>query len=150
RTGTVPLYVSYLGFGDSVLQMLVAVGMILVILEEDQAALRDTRDRLGESEDRFRLVFEHGGVGMALLTQDGRFLEVNPALVKLLGYDAQELQGRRLGDLGHPDDPDAFLSPTERGLAVPAEKYERERRYLHRDGSTVWARVVRVPLRDAA
>src|SRR5262249_46255659 len=40
-------------------------------------------------------------------------------------------------------------SGVERVLRAPADLYERERRYRHKDGRTVWARVLRVPVRDA-
>jgi two-component system, cell cycle sensor histidine kinase and response regulator CckA len=132
-----------------------AVGLVLLAagLVRDSAArerdlLHSTQRRLGEAEDHFRLIFEHGGVGMALLAPDGRFLRVNAALVRFLGHDHAALEGRRLVDFAHPEDTRHGISPSEQGLAVPADQYERQRRYRHRDGHTVWAQVVRVPLRD--
>jgi PAS domain S-box-containing protein len=115
-----------------------------------RSTLGDTQRDLAQSQDHFRLVFEHSGVGMALLDPEGRFLQVNPALVQFFGYKAADLAGRRLVDLAHPEALGEHTNATEVGLTVPASKYERRKRYLRKDGQEVWARVVRVPLRDAA
>ncbi len=129
---------------------LLAAGLVRDSAARARDLLRSIQRRLGEAEDDFRLVFEHGGVGMALLAPDGRFLRVNAALVRLLGHDRPALEGRRLVDFAHPDDTRNGISPSEQGLDVPPDQYERQRRYCHRDGHTVWAQVVRVPLRDGS
>jgi PAS domain S-box-containing protein len=146
QTGLRPEYLSYLRFADFLLETLTAVAMIVVFLHEEQHTLRAALARLAESEDHFRLVFEHSGVGMALFAPDGRFLRVNPALTRFLGYDSGELQGRSLRDLAHPDE---VRSRTPPDGPVYAQT-ERERCFLHKDGSPVWARVLRVALRDTA
>jgi PAS domain S-box-containing protein len=127
---------------------LLAAGLVRDFAGGERDLLHNAQRRLGEAEDHFRLVFQHGGVGMALLTPDGHFLRVNTALVEMLGYDRAELEGRRLVDFAHPDDTRHGISRSEQGLDVPPALYERERRYLHKGGHTVWARVLRVPLRD--
>jgi DNA-binding NtrC family response regulator len=53
-------------------------------LKQAEAALR-------ESEERFRKVFEEGPLGMALVGQNFRLIEVNPAFCRMLGYTEQEL-----------------------------------------------------------
>ncbi len=126
-----------------VLLLLLGCGVLVRIL------LRRKQPQRGmevESEDRFRLMFEHGGVGMALLSPDGDFVQVNPALVQLLGYAETELIGRHLLDVMH--DEDRSSSNRLRGRS-DAPRYEREKRFVHRDGRTVWARIMRVPIRDA-
>jgi PAS domain S-box-containing protein len=109
-------------------------------------SLREARQRLADSEDRFRLLFEHGGVGMALLSPDGDFLQVNPALLEMLGYSAEELLGRHITDVMHTEDRSSNFRLNEtRG----ASEYEREKRFLHRDGRIIWLRLMRVAVRDA-
>ena len=41
---------------------------------------RQTLRRLEESESRRRILFEHSGAGLALLSADGSIVEANPAL----------------------------------------------------------------------
>ena len=48
---------------------------------------RQVLRRLAESEDRFRILFEHGGVGLALLSAEGAIVQANPALEQMLGYE---------------------------------------------------------------
>jgi PAS domain S-box-containing protein len=147
-TRTVPGSFDYLGFADFLLQTLTVAGMIAVLLSEDQRALRHALNRLAESEDRFRLLFENSAVGMILFTAEGRFLQVNPAIIRILGYSAEELRGRMLADLAYQGSniPDSTSSSLQ-ALADPPDLYKREKQYVHKAGHTVWARVLRVPVR---
>jgi PAS domain S-box-containing protein len=102
--------------------------------------------RQTEAEDRFRLLFENGGVGMALLSPSGEFAQVNPALRQLLGYAEAELVGRHLQEVMYEEDRSS--SNLVRAQSE-ASQYEREKRFVHRDGRLLWVRIVRVPLRDS-
>ena len=141
-----PVYVPFIGF---LLETFVAVGMFLVLQEEGETLLQDTLHRLAESEDRFRILFEHGGVGLALLSADGTIVQANPALEEMLHYGPGQLCGQRLSDLSHPHD---RSDDTHRMRHQPPDggrdQYEREKRYLRQDGGVVWARVVRAAVRD--
>jgi diguanylate cyclase (GGDEF)-like protein/PAS domain S-box-containing protein len=80
-------------------------------------------------------------VGMAVLDLDGRFAEINPALCRMLGRTPDELLGRSVMDVTHPDDAEA----SARRVAVLPHRSEVvtfEKRYLHADGSVVHARVI--------
>jgi len=149
-TGSAPVFGGVARAVEVLGPALLAAGLVGGFANGEHDALRSAQCRLAESEHHFRLVFEQSGVGMALLAPDGRFLQVNAALARLLGYDPAALVGHRLVDFAHPDDTRHGISPSEQGLNLPSDLYERERRYLRRDGGTVWARVLRVPLRDAA
>jgi two-component system, cell cycle sensor histidine kinase and response regulator CckA len=128
----------------------VILGSLLLAYHRQNARLREAQSSLAESQEHLRLIFEHSGVGMALLNPEGRFLQANPALRRLFGYNSAELAGRRLPDLAFPDDVGTGSSESDLGQNVPTSIYERERRYRHKDGQEIWARVLRVPLRDAA
>ena len=92
--------------------------------------------RVAATERQFEAAFEHGPIGKALLAPDGRFLRVNRALCRVLGWTATELGTRRLRDVTHPDDvgPDEAAFP--RRLDGPAHTVER--RLLRKDGEPVW------------
>jgi PAS domain S-box-containing protein len=134
----------YAAFLDFVRLALLVGGMLVVLFDDGQHELQMAHQRLAESEDRLRLLFDHGGVGLALLSPDGFFLESNPAVTSVLGYSEAELRGRRLGDLTHPED--RTLSSLRR--SEPAARREQEKRFIHKDGRVVWARLVRVPVRN--
>ena len=93
--------------------------------------------RVAATERQFEAAFEHGPIGKALLALDGRFLRVNLALCRLLGWTAEELGARRLRDVTHPDDLGSDEVELRRLLDVPA--YTVEKRLLRKDGEPVWA-----------
>src|SRR5581483_2147124 len=68
-----------------------------------------TRARLGESEERFRKVFEDAPSGMALLDQTLKLQRVNTRLCQLLEYDERELIRLSLGDFIYPGETMALL-----------------------------------------
>ena len=63
-------------------------------------------ETLRESEKRFHAAFDRGAIAMAIAALDGRFMQVNPALCKMLGYNESELLARTFFDITHPDDLD--------------------------------------------
>ncbi len=93
--------------------------------------------RVAATERQFEAAFEHGPIGKALLALDGRFLRVNRALCRVLGWTAEEFGTRRLRDVTHPDDIGSDEGELPRLLDVPA--YTVERRLLRKDGEPVWA-----------
>lgn len=87
---------------------------------------------LRDSEARFRRLFEFAPVAYQSLDQEGRFLDVNPMLCELLGYEAQEMLGRPFGDFWVPSQRDRFQGNFQRFKCTL--KARGEVRLLHRDG----------------
>lgn len=88
---------------------------------------------------RLRATFEHSQLGIALVSFGGKFADVNPAFCNLTGYDQSELVGRTMLTVTHPDD--RALCEHYIGQLASGERdsFRMEKRYLHRDGSVVWA-----------
>ena len=95
-------------------------------------------DALRESEERFRSAFGSASIGMAVVTLDGRAVQVNPALCEMLGYTADEMRDMPFQAVTHPDDADKHEEHTQRLLAGDTRHYQIEKRYIHRDGHIVW------------
>jgi PAS domain S-box-containing protein len=95
---------------------------------------------LAESEARFRATFENAAVGIAHVAPDGRWLRVNEALCRILGYPADELITKSFQDITHPDDLAADLADVKNMLDGKIDNYGTDKRYLRKDGSIVWAR----------
>jgi len=67
--------------------------------------------------DLFFTAFAHSSVGMAVVGLDGRWIEVNPALCRILGHGRDALMTLSIEDISHPDDLPADLTLLNRLLA---------------------------------
>ena len=99
--------------------------------------------------ERFRVAFDSAPTGMALLSPEGRWLEVNPALCDLLGYVTDELSGLSFDELTHQDDLVASREHSRRQLEGEVEEATVEMRFLRRDGVSTWVSVRSTLVRDA-
>jgi PAS domain S-box-containing protein len=104
---------------------------------------------LRESEERFRRAFDHAPIGMSLVAEDGRYLQVNRALCELVGYSEEELLGSSFQAITHPDDLADNLDLFKRLWAGEIDTYQLEKRYLHKDGRVVWIQLTGSIVRDA-
>lgn len=98
----------------------------------------------------FRLAFEFSAIGMALLSVNDRWLRTNQAVSDMLGWSGDELQGMTCRDLTHPDDLDKGRDEVKRLLAREIPRIRIERRYRHRDGHHIWARLTTSVVRSEA
>ncbi|MGH8766132.1 MAG: sensor histidine kinase [Burkholderiales bacterium] len=114
----------------------------------DVTGRKRAKRALRESEERFRQTFELAGSGIAHVDLQGRFQRVNRSLARILGYAAEELVGRTVKEVSHPDDRN--LTDTGRGdlRAGASESAHFEKRYLRKDGATVWVDLTVALVRD--
>ncbi len=98
-----------------------------------------------EAERRFRAAFEHAPIGVAVLGLHGdgrgRWLNVNPALTELLGYDRDALLRTTLPAYIHPEDLDATVAAINALADGAIERSTDERRLLNGDGQVLWVLV---------
>ncbi|WP_192985475.1 PAS domain S-box protein [Pseudomonas sp. EggHat1] len=95
-------------------------------------------DELRLSQRRFLNAFNTAPQGMALVGPDGRWLEVNDELCRMLGYSREQLQACTNQQVTHPDDVDADRQSVADLLAGRVNTYQIEKRYLDRLGRTLW------------
>ncbi|MDQ2076993.1 bifunctional diguanylate cyclase/phosphodiesterase [Marinimicrobium sp. ABcell2] len=93
------------------------------------------------SEHRFRAIFEQAAVGMAQVARDGRILDVNHALCKVLDYPKPGLLALRYRDLVHPEDWDVARKKAARIVAGEVDNYTLEQRLLKAEGTPLWVRL---------
>jgi diguanylate cyclase (GGDEF)-like protein/PAS domain S-box-containing protein len=113
-------------------------GWIIVSIARDITHRRQMEQALLDSEQRFRATFELAGSGIAHVDLAGRFLRVNDSLCRILGYADQELIGRTAKDLSHREDRDKTDVERARMHAGEIKSMRSEKRYLRKDGATVW------------
>ena len=104
--------------------------------------------RLRESEERFRGIFENAPFGMCVSGMDGRLIQVNEALSRILGYSKEELLRTSWTQLTHPDDLESSLGKLKLLIEKPSGYLDDELRNLRRNGDVVWVRARVSLMRD--
>jgi PAS domain S-box-containing protein len=89
---------------------------VLVATLQALIRARMAEEELRRSEQRFRAIYNQADSGIALVDGQGRFADVNPALVALLGRSREELVGRAISELAPPE----WRLAVERDVAAPA------------------------------
>ncbi|ELY2736693.1 diguanylate cyclase [Cronobacter dublinensis] len=102
-------------------------------------ASREERKLITESETRFRNAMEYSAIGMALVSTEGSFLQVNKALCTFLGYTPEQLASMSFQQLTYPEDLHADMALVEKLLNGEMKNYSLEKRYYTRAGDVVWA-----------
>jgi PAS domain S-box-containing protein len=87
---------------------------------------------------RFRAMFEQAAVGMAQVSLDGRWVAVNQRLADIVGRTREQMLGMSFQEITHRDDLGRDLDLARRVVAGELPAYEMEKRYLRKDGSSVW------------
>ena len=103
---------------------------------------------LERSEQRFRLAMESAPTGMAILDLDARFIEVNTALCRMLGHEADWLLEHDMPALVHPADETACRRMRDDVIAGRAASVTEEIRLTSRDHAVVWVQAALALLRD--
>ncbi len=107
------------------------------------------QEQLRISEDRFQRAFAHASIGMALVSLDGRWLQVNGALCEIVGYSEHELLDTTFQAITYPEDLDIDLEHVRNLLTGTIEHYDLEKRYFHKNGRLVWVQLSVSLVRDS-
>jgi PAS domain S-box-containing protein len=106
-------------------------------LEREVADRRQAEQWLLESEQRFRGYFEQGLVGMAILSADREWVEVNERLCRMLGYTEDELLVKPWTELTHSDDLPGEEAQFRQLLAGSARGFVLDCRFVRKDGKAI-------------
>lgn len=95
-----------------------------------------------------RALYDDASRGVLLTNPDGVLRHCNAAAGRLLGYEQAELIGRRFNDFTHPDDASLGLSLIRDMIRGGLSQATLEKRYVRRDGATVWVSLHITAIRD--
>ena len=122
----------------------------MVVVVRNVTERHRAASKLRDSEQQFRVAFTHSAIGMALVSLDGHFLQVNGTLCRILGYSETELLSTKFQSLTVPEDLALDLAHVRKAIAGEISHFEIEKRYLHKDGRVVWALLTAALVRDTS
>ncbi|WP_213989921.1 diguanylate cyclase [Sodalis sp. dw_96] len=111
-------------------------------------AFRVERSNILQSETRFRYAMEYSAIGMALVSLEGTWLQVNKSLCRFLKYSPRQLEQLSFQEITHPDDLTTDLKQLSDLVNGVIESYTLEKRYIRSDGEIVWALLAVSLVRD--
>ncbi len=111
-------------------------------------ARRDAERALRESEARFRALFESAAIGIGIGDVDGNILAVNKALQDIFGARPEDMHGRRVNDLVHPEDTPGVWEAYEELVSGKREHFQFDKPYYRQDGEVVWTHLTCSLIRD--
>lgn len=96
-------------------------------------------EALLRSESNFRMIFSNAAIGIDVVDESGQILQINNALVQMMGYSREDLLKMNIFDLTYSDD----RSMSEQSLLTlsqgQSEVYRIEKRYVRKNGEVFWA-----------
>lgn len=130
---TLTRYQSYKGYTYVLLTALLAWLLLKQRLHFARSLLK--------SEYLLEQTIARAAAGIAHVNADGQFIRVNDELCNLLGYSAAELLTMRFQQLTHPMDLSRDQELLHEVLQGRRQSYTLEKRYLHKNGQIIWARL---------
>ncbi len=121
---------------------------LCLITFEDITERKKMEETLRESEQRFKQIWDHMAVGVALVSLDFHIKSANDAYCHILGYSEEELRGTHIKDITHPETLKENLEKQERLARGEIDHYRMEKTFIHNDGHTVYGLLDANLLRD--
>jgi len=106
--------------------------------------------KLKESEEKFRSIFEYAAVGIAQVDLDGSFIRINQKFCDILKYSQEELLSLWFPEITHPDDLEESIIVKNKLLDGEISTYSTEKRYICKDGSVVLINLTIALLQDSS
>lgn len=108
----------------------------------------DNIEQLLEDHTLFRGIFMASPSGIKLLNLNGVIKHANPAMLDILGYSEEQLVGKHFTQITHLSDRLASEGVFNDLVGSLFVKNKTQKRYLHNDGSLVWAEVTFAALKN--
>lgn len=131
-------YEARFGATDMAITLFPAGNDMVISSAMDVTERKRAENALAETERRNRALFENAPVGIAHNAMDGRFEYVNQAFCDLVGYTADELCKLTWQHITHPDDIESDRVLGGRVISGELPYYTVEKRYMCKDGKSVW------------
>lgn len=113
-----------------------------------EQALEAARQEQAEADALYRRAIDNAAVGMCLVTPEGRLLDVNAAMGRMFGLNAQEMNGTRWQDFTAPEFLEVETANFNGILEGRIDSYRMVKHYVHADGHRIWGDLSVSAIRD--
>ena len=94
--------------------------------------------------------YEHAPIGIVECSPEGKHINANEEFCHLLGYKKEELVGKGLKEITHEDDSPIDIKLHQQLVEGKIPFYRLEKRYIRKDGRSIWTELTRSVVRDDA
>ncbi len=105
----------------------------------DVTEQKKAEEKMYESELQYRSIFEQAAVGIIHVALNGKFIRANERFCQITGYTESEILELTFYDITHPNDINKQEQLRNELLDGNASSYKIEKRYVRKDGVTIWA-----------
>ncbi len=126
-----------------------STGKVIAGIEvvRDISERRKMEEKLRESGEQFRRIFEDVPLGMIITGADFIILRANRAIYEMLGYAETELTGRSIGEITHADDIETTMKLGKQILNGEVPLFQIEKRYVKKTGEILWVNLTVAAIR---
>ena len=114
---------------------------------ELQELVKLQTQKIAQSELLFKSIFEHAGLGIIHTNSvTGDFIDANDKFCELIGYNQDEIKKMNFMMITHPDDLEEDIENMKKLRSGEISQFSMEKRYFHKNGNLIWARITISPL----
>src|SRR5213592_4292653 len=120
-----------------------------------QTAIFDLTERkraeqaLRDSQQRLQATYERAPIGISEASPEGKYVGVNEEFCRILEYTKDEILRCRIKDLTHKEDYPREITLYRQLVAGEIPFYRIEKRYVRKNGTIIWAEILRSIVRDS-
>lgn len=107
-------------------------------LTDKNHQLQEVNEDIREKENNLRLIHDYAPIGMAIVSIDGHWLNVNNKLCDIVGYSKDELENLTIQDITFQEDLQSDLENQKKLLAGKLQSYHVEKRYINKNNQLIW------------
>jgi PAS domain S-box-containing protein len=122
------------------------IGGVEVVRDVTERRLME--ERLQESEERFRRIFDDGPLGIIICDPNYRIIKANKAFCQMLGYSEGEFIGHTVEEFTYPEDIEKSATLSNQALQGEIPLFRLEKRYVKKNRDSLWINLTATVIRD--